>query len=134
VNAVDTSVVVAAFAPWHESHAVARSSVGRSSRLPAHCAMESYATLTSLPEPFRVEPAVAAEYLTRQFGDRHLILPPEALHSLPGRLAALGIKGGASYDALVAVTADAAGVRLLSLDRRAERTYRALGIAYDIIA
>lgn len=43
------------------------------------------------------------------------------------------ITGGAVYDALVGFTAKLAGARLLSRDRRAERTYRAVGVDYELI-
>lgn len=42
--------------------------------------------------------------------------------------------GGPTYDALVGLTAHSVGHELLSLDLRAERTYRSLGIAYRLLA
>ena len=42
--------------------------------------------------------------------------------------------GGGTYDALVGLTAHSVGHELLSLDLRAERTYRSLGIAYRLLA
>jgi predicted nucleic acid-binding protein len=41
--------------------------------------------------------------------------------------------GGAIYDALVAATAQEAGARLVSRDRRAARTYEAIGARYELI-
>ena len=133
MNAFDTSVVVAAFAPWHEYHDTARKALGREPYLPDHCALEVYATLTRLPDPFRVPADTAAEYLERRFGGRRLLVPPEEARLLPTKLAALGVVGGATYDALVATTALAHGALLRTLDRRAEPVYRALGATYEVL-
>jgi predicted nucleic acid-binding protein len=42
VTLVDTSIVVAAFASWHESHAAADRVVDGKARLVAHCAVEAF--------------------------------------------------------------------------------------------
>lgn len=131
--AADTSVVIAAFAPWHEHHETARAALAGTPYLPDHCSIEVYATLTRLPHPFRVPGVVAVEYLDRRFGDRRLVLPAERLRELPARLAALEIVGGATYDALVAATATAHRALIRTLDRRAERIYRALGADYELL-
>lgn len=47
--AVDTSVVVAAFASWHEGHASAVSALARRPRLPTHVTVEAFSVLTRLP-------------------------------------------------------------------------------------
>lgn len=130
--AVDTSVAVAAFAPWHEAHKTALAAA-RGAYLPAHCAMETYSTLTRLPEPFRSPAEVVAQYLVRRFADRWLFLPGEALMALPSQLAELGILGGAVYDALVAATARHNDATLRTLDERAQRTYHALGADYEVV-
>jgi uncharacterized protein with PIN domain len=49
--AVDTSVVVAAFASWHEAHAAAARVVADRPDLVAPAALEAYAVLTRLPPP-----------------------------------------------------------------------------------
>jgi len=41
--------------------------------------------------------------------------------------------GGSVYDALVGQASAANGRTLLTRDRRAERTYRALGVRYRVI-
>ena len=38
------------------------------------------------------------------------------------------MRGGEVYDALIAMTAKSAGAVLLTRDRRAETTYRAIGV------
>lgn len=124
----DTSVVVPAVSPWHEHHEVAARALDGAVRVAGHAYVETFATLTRLPEPFRVAPHVAAELLGRRFG-RSLVHPSAAtVTGLPGRLAAAGISGGASYDALIALTAQDHGASLLSLDGRAAPTYTALGV------
>jgi toxin FitB len=52
----------------------------------------------------------------------------------PVRLAAAGISGGATYDGLIALTALEHDLELLSRDRRAARTYRALGARFQLVA
>jgi hypothetical protein len=49
--AVDTSVVVAAFASWHEGHLAALECLRRDPRLPAHVAIETFSVITRLPAP-----------------------------------------------------------------------------------
>ncbi len=41
--------------------------------------------------------------------------------------------GGASYDGIVALEAQAGAETLLTLDRRAQETYRRLGVAFRIL-
>jgi hypothetical protein len=45
-------------------------------------------------------------------------------------LADAGVFGGASYDGLVGLETRAHGHVLISLDRRAQETYRRLGVAF----
>jgi hypothetical protein len=52
---VDTSVVVAGFASWHESHHRARRTLDGGVSLIGHCALETYSVLT------RLLPASAAD-------------------------------------------------------------------------
>jgi predicted nucleic acid-binding protein len=70
--------------------------------------------------------------LARDFtGSR--FLSPEAAADLLGRLAQLGIAGGAVYDALVAAAAVEHGLPLVTRDRRATETYRALDVELEIL-
>lgn len=125
--ALDTSVVVAAFAAWHERHQPARAILGMAPHLAAHTALEAYSVLTRLPEPFRAEPRTAVEFLERTFATERLTLDAEEQASAPGRLCALGVVGGATYDGLIAFVALSAGAELVSLDRRALATYALCG-------
>lgn len=77
-----------------------------------------------LPEPFRAEPLVVAEFLDRTFTSARLVLDADHQAALPARLAGLGISGGAVYDALIAFTVSAADAEIVTLDRRAFTTYQ----------
>jgi predicted nucleic acid-binding protein len=128
VIAADTSVAVAAFASWHESHEQARSALRDEVVLVAHCALETYSVLTRLPPPHRAARELVQEFLATQFTEPYLVLDVGAQRDLTARLVKLGIDGGAVYDALVALTASAAGATLISADRRAADTYRRCGV------
>lgn len=131
--AVDTSVAIAALSPWHDRHADAAHACRSGAAIPAHALLEAYSTLTRLPEPLRISGAVAAEALDRAWS-RHVLVPPsDILTSLPMTLARASVVGGSSYDGLVALTAQAHGLTLVSLDVRAERTYRSLGVDYRLL-
>lgn len=124
----DSSVVIAAFASWNDHHEAAIKALGETRDLVAHAELESYSVLTRLPEPFRAEPALVAEYLREDFPGERMTLPEPERRELVGRLAGLSIAGGAVYDALVASTAAHHGHRLLSCDTRAMPTYKRLGV------
>jgi len=77
--------------------------------------------------------ACVDDIISRQWGGKR-IDPSAALYaSAIGRLAKQGIVGGSTYDGLVALTVLEHGMSLVSLDRRAERTYRRLGVDYRVL-
>ena len=88
--------------------------------------------LTRLPLPLRLSGAQAAEVLAAAFPDG-CWLDVEASNDLLARLAELGVVGGSVYDALVGRAAISNGRRLLTRDRRAERTYRAMDVEYRFL-
>src|SRR5215475_14605 len=53
VIAADTSLVIAAFASWHDHHEPDRRVLDRALRLIDICALETYSVLTRLPAPHR---------------------------------------------------------------------------------
>lgn len=128
MNAVDSSVIVAAFSSWHEHHEAARLAMAKRPHLPAHAAAEAYSVLTRLPSPYRASPGLVHEFLASTFGDRTLQVDATTVIDLLGELAQLGIVGGASYDGLIGQTARAVGATLLTLDQRARETYDRLGV------
>ena len=125
--AVDTSVVIAAFASWHESHDLAAAVLAEMPALPAPCALEGYAVLTRMPPPHRAGMGIVREYLARAFPSDHLVLPRERMARIIDDLAEMGISGGASYDAVIAMTAAHHGRELATLDARARMTYERVG-------
>lgn len=125
--AVDSSVTVAAYATWHESHDAARRTIARGVALPAHVVIETYSVLTRMPPPHRAPPNIVASWLA-QFTTILDPLDGPAHLSLITRLANCDVSGGASYDALVAQTCLIHGVTLVSNDARANRTYKKLGV------
>ena len=133
--AADTSVLVAAFASWHEHHAAAFKALIRLDAVVAHSLLETYSVLTRLPAPHRVAAEVASRYLRLTFsGYRVLGLAPQEQRKLVAGCAAWGVTGGAVYDALIAAVCARARARLLTLDGRAHQTYAALGVAHEMLA
>jgi predicted nucleic acid-binding protein len=133
VIAVDTSVVVAAFASWHEGHASAVAALVRKPRVPAHVLIETYSVLTRLPAPHRAPADLVSAFLSERFSEAPLVLPPRAHLSLVKQAATLGLLGGSVYDALIAATARHARARLLTRDRRAATIYERLDTDFELL-
>src|SRR5687768_7658931 len=130
---VDTSVAVALAVADHEHHEAAfRALRGRRLGLAGHAAFETFSVLTRLPSPARRTPATVAHLLAVSFPDSKF-LGARAARSLLGELGALGIAGGAVYDALVGACANEHGLALATRDRRALETYRALGVTVELM-
>jgi predicted nucleic acid-binding protein len=128
VIAPDSSIVVAALAPWHEAHDAARNALREDRRsLIAHVAFETTAVLSRMPEGHRIAPAVVVEALRQLFPARWLTLDGTRTHRALDAAVAADLRGGMLYDALIAATAAHHGARLISADRRARRAYAALG-------
>jgi predicted nucleic acid-binding protein len=135
VIVIDTSVAIPVALPGHEHHAIARSSLpdGRT-RLIAHVGIEAYSVLTRLPPPRRFDPVVALTYLRDEYEHPPAALQPDRYDTLLELAGTKGITGGAMYDALVGMTAKGLGATLLTLDRRAIKTYDLLGVDYRLIS
>src|SRR5919198_1483569 len=131
MKAVDSSVVIAAFASWHEHHAVARKALAGRPRLIAHAAVESYSVLTRLPPPHRAQPSIVHAFITERFAEPFLTLSEAGYQELLATVAASQILGGPAYDALIAFTAAEHRATLLSLDHRAAPTYEAVGATVE---
>lgn len=132
--AADTSVVVAAFASWHEGHDAALGALRGGARLPAHVLLESFSVLTRLPPPHRAAAPLVESFLAERFPAAPLTLPGHAHRALLGTAVAAGLTGGAIYDALIAATARHSGATLLTRDRRAAATYERVGVRYEMLA
>ncbi len=73
-------------------------------------------------------PALILEALQRGFPKPWLALSDSDQRSCLGKAVEEGLRGGALYDALIAMTAAKHGAKLISADRRARPTYEAMGI------
>jgi predicted nucleic acid-binding protein len=133
LKAADTSLVVAAFASWHENHAVARRALDGGLRLVEHCALETYSVLTRLPAPHRVSGAVVRDFLGERFPQPFLKLSARAYKDFVLGLPEHDVTGGSAYDALVASTAAAFGAELVTCDRRALPIYERYGVRIRIL-
>ena len=131
--AVDTSVVVAAFASWHEGHLRAVEALARKPRVPVHVLIETYSVLTRLPPPHRAPVDVVTDFLSQRFRAAPLTLPGRAHVQLLEMAAREGLAGGAIYDALIATTARHAGATLLTRDRRARAVYEQVGVRHEFL-
>jgi predicted nucleic acid-binding protein len=123
VRTADTSVLVAAFASWHEKHDLAWAAIAGGVRLVEHCALETYSVLTRLPAPHRAPAPLVRDFLSQRFPEPFLRMTPRAYRRFLLGLADNQLTGGAVYDALIAATATAAGAELVTFDRRALPTY-----------
>lgn len=131
---VDTSVAVALSIADHEGRPAARAAVeGRRIGLAGHAAFETYSVLTRLPVPARRTPAAVSRLLARNFPHTRFLGAQRAAEVL-ARVAATGVSGGSVYDALVAAAAVEHGVPLVTRDRRALGTYRALEVDVILIS
>lgn len=133
MTAPDSSVVIAALAPWHEVHGRARAALAEDTvGLPAHVAFETTSALSRMPKGRRIAPAVVLDAL-RSFPDPWLALDAAGLRDALERAVAAEVRGGALYDALIAATAAKHGAEVLSADRRALVTYRTMGVAVRFV-
>lgn len=113
--------MVAAVCTWHEHHDRARDRIerrldrGDTLAVSAHAVTEAYAVLTRLPAPHRLAPADAWALVKTNFVDPATLvtLNADAYLAVLGRLAAAGIGGGRSYDALIAACASQSRVDTL---------------------
>jgi predicted nucleic acid-binding protein len=130
---VDTSVAVALSVVDHRHHdstflALADRRLG----LAGHAAFETFSVLTRLPPPARRTPAAVARLIATNFPHSRF-LGAAATKGLLARLHLAEIAGGAVYDALVGATAVAHELGLVTRDRRALETYRALDVRVELL-
>ncbi len=92
---------------------------------------ETYSILTG--KIYSRPPVQVLGYLEQFLGRPAIGLSPNSYFKVLGKLASGEILGGAIYDGLIAAAAAQADIRLLSLDRRAARTYAALNADYEIL-
>lgn len=133
VLAIDTSAAIPYVLRSHADHLAVRGSLaGAELRLSGHAAVETYAVLTRLPGSARLTAEDAATLLDRNFA-APVILPIRLARRMPAVLADLGVAGGATYDAIVALAALEEGLPLVTRDARAAATYRSVGVEVSIL-
>lgn len=133
VTLVDTSVAVALAVAEHEAHGPTVNALrGRTIGLAGHAWFETFSVLTRLPSPVRRRPSEVARLLAHNFPESRF-LDVKGQQGVTTRLAELGIAGGSVYDALVGAAARHHSLPLLTRDRRALDTYRALGVDFDFL-
>jgi len=134
MKAADTSLVVAAFASWHEHHELARRVLDGGVRLIEHCALETYSVLTRLPAPHRSPGPVVRDFIRTRFPQPFLRLSAPAYRAFVLGLPEHDVAGGAAYDALVAATAAGCKAELVTCDRRAAALYESYGVRTRFLA
>lgn len=124
--AADASVLVPALLASHEFHEACHESAGLVDSAIGHALVETYAVLTRLPQPYTVPPVQASSAL-RSYSTNVLALPGDEIADAIDRFVIARASGGASYDALIAVTAKEHSATLLTRDERAAEIYERLG-------
>jgi predicted nucleic acid-binding protein len=133
VKAADTSVVVSAFASWHEHHERAREALDGGLRMIDHCALETYSVLTRLPPPHRCAADVVRNFLRARFVEPFLRMDGPRYKDFVLALPEHSVTGGGAYDALVAATAAVHSATLITCDRRAALVYESYGLRATFI-
>ena len=133
MKAADTSIVVAAFATWHEKHEASRLALDAGLRLIEHCAIETYSVLTRLPLPHRAPAEVVRDFLAARFPDALIRMSAGEYRKFIAELPERQVSGGAAYDALIAATAAANACTLVTCDRRALPVYERYGVRLQIV-
>lgn len=130
---LDTSAAIALVQPMHTGHEQTVAAVrGRRLGLSGHAAFETFSVLTRLPQPQRLTASAAHRLIAHNFPyTRHL--GARAAATLLAAFGTNGISGGSVYDALVGAAAREHGLPLVTRDTRAMQTYRALGVAVELL-
>ncbi|MDP5183269.1 type II toxin-antitoxin system VapC family toxin [Blastococcus sp. BMG 814] len=130
---LDTSAAVAFLVQDHEHHEATFTALAdRELGLAGHAAFETFSVLTRLPSASRLVPGAAHRLLATNFTHSRF-LSSERTAALLAIVADHRIAGGSVYDALVGATAAEHGLTLISRDRRALDTYRALNVSVEMI-
>lgn len=132
-RAADSSVTIAAILADDVLHDAAERALADSERTIAHVAAETYSVLTRIAPPLRLDADTAAAILEQRLPPQRVTLDADQHATAIRRLADARISGGATYDGLIALTALEYGIELISRDRRAARTYHAIGVRFQLI-
>ena len=130
----DASVLIAGADRHHELHKGVLPSlltVRKKGRLIAQSIDECFLALTCTGI---ATPQAALAYLEQFLAHPPIGIAPADHPAAIRDLASLGISGGAVLDGLVAISAREAGEPILTIDRRAARTYDRCGVEYSLLA
>ncbi|MFV0493474.1 type II toxin-antitoxin system VapC family toxin [Mycobacterium sp.] len=130
---VDTSAALALVQRESPFHRAAKERLLKCRRgLAGHAAVELFSVLTRLPPPYRLGPDAALRLVQTNFPHSRALFAADTW-GLLAEFAAAGLAGGAVYDGLVGAAARKHQLPLVSCDRRAESTYRTLGVDYLLL-
>ncbi|WP_343710391.1 type II toxin-antitoxin system VapC family toxin [Mycobacterium sp.] len=131
---VDTSAALALAQRENPFHPAARARLLTCRRgMSGHAAVELLSVLTRLPPPHRLTPAAALRLEEKNFPESRFLAATDT-HDLLREFADAGLAGGALYDGLVGAAARNHQLPLVTCDRRAEPTYRLLGVTYELLS
>lgn len=131
---MDTSVAVALVVSDHSHHDVTFAALAGRQQLglAGHALFETFSVLTRLPPPARRTASTVIRLLAARFPESRF-LDERSAAELLATLASRGIAGGSVYDALVGAAAAAHDCTLVTRDRRALGTYRALDVRVELL-
>jgi predicted nucleic acid-binding protein len=131
---VDTSAALALAQRENPFHHAAKARLLACRRgMSGHAAVELLSVLTRLPPPHRLSPVAALRLEEANFPESRF-LSARATKALLREFAEAGLAGGAVYDGLVGGAARHHELPLITCDRRAEPTYRMLGVHYELLS
>jgi predicted nucleic acid-binding protein len=131
---VDTSAALALAQRENPFHRGAKARLLTCRRgMSGHAAVELLSVLTRLPPPHRLSPAAALRLEVTNFPDSRFLSATD-MRNVLGEFAEAGLAGSALYDGLVGAAARAHKLPLITCDKRAEPTYRILGVSYQLLA
>lgn len=131
---VDTSAALALVQRENPFHRAARARLLACSRgMSGHAAVELLSVLTRLPPPQRLSPAAAFRLGETNFPESRFLSATDTKNLLR-EFTQAGLAGGALYDGLVGAAARNHKLPLITCDRRAESTYRLLGVNYELLS
>lgn len=131
---VDTSAALALAQRENPFHRAAKQRLlGCRRGMSGHAAVELLSVLTRLPQPHRLTPAAAFRLEETNFPESRFLSATDTKRLLR-ELAEAGLAGAALYDGLVGAAARQHKLLLVTCDRRAEPTYRTLGVDYELLS
>lgn len=131
---VDTSAALALAQRENPFHPAARARLLACRRgMSGHAAVELMSVLSRLPPPHRLSSVAALRLEETNFPESRFLSATDS-KALLREFAEMGLAGGALYDGLVGAAARKHKLPLVTCDRRAEPTYRMLGVTYELLS